>query len=150
MAEIRPLTRDDITALLSLEEACFSDPWNERQFEGEFDNQLAHYEGAFVNGCLVGYAGFWQVLDEGHIMRIAVKEALRKQGIGSALMDTLLQEGAGLGILYWTLEVRESNAAAIRLYEKSGFHGQGVRPGYYENPEEGALIMWRGLEEKNG
>ncbi len=94
------------------------------------------------SGEVVGYAGYWQVMDEGHIMNIAVREDLRSRGIGHALMEAMLKEGDSLGILYWTLEVRVSNAPALHLYEKTGFTSAGIRPGYYSNPKEDANILW--------
>lgn len=117
-------------------------PWSRASMEKELrGNNKAHYLVAEADGQVAGYAGFWQVLDEGHIMNIAVGEAHRRQGIGEALMRQMLALGRSLGILYWTLEVRVSNEAAIRMYEKVGFTSAGIRPGYYEKPREDANIM---------
>ena len=91
---------------------------------------------------VLGYAGYWQVMDEGHIMNVAVRVDRRREGIGRKLMDAMLSSGDPRGILYWTLEVRVSNEAAIRLYEKVGFVSAGIRPGYYSHPREDANILW--------
>ena len=109
----------------------------------ELANDQAHYFVACTEkGEVAGYAGFWQVMDEGHIMNIAVRKDRREKGIGQSLMEAMLSFGDGLGILYWTLEVRVSNLPAVRLYEKIGFTSAGIRPGYYSHPREDANILW--------
>lgn len=140
---LRPMTREDLDAVCALEKQCFSVPWSRESMEKELrENVQAHYLVAEVSGAVAGYAGFWQVLDEGHIMNIAVAPEHRGHGLGEALMREMLRQGNGLGIIYWTLEVRVSNTAAVRLYEKVGFTSAGIRPGYYEKPKEDARIMW--------
>lgn len=140
---IRRLTPADVPEVLLIEREAFRTPWSEETFREELkEGGRAHYLAAVENECMVGYAGFWQVLDEGHIMKVATRAGYRRQGIGEQLLTALLQMGEPLGILYWTLEVRESNAAAIGLYEKIGFVSAGLRPGYYEQPKEAANIMW--------
>ena len=81
--------------------------------------------------------------DEGDIDKVMVAEPFRGRGIGKALVEELLREGACRGAEAFTLEVRKSNLAAIRLYEQAGFVAEGVRPRFYEKPTEDALIMWR-------
>lgn len=144
---LRPMTMEDLAAVCVLEEQCFSVPWSRESMKKEIgENDQAHYMVAEIDGNVVGYAGFWQVLDEGHIMNIAVAPEARCCGIGEKLMREMLQQGAELGIMYWTLEVRVSNTAAVRLYEKVGFSSAGIRPGYYEKPREDANIMWYQLK----
>ena len=92
---------------------------------------------------VVGYAGLYQVLDEGDITNIAVLPSARKKGIGTALTHALIEAGEQRAIHAFTLEVRVGNAAAIHIYEKLGFVTAGVRKGFYEKPKEDALIMWR-------
>jgi ribosomal-protein-alanine N-acetyltransferase len=95
------------------------------------------------NGRIVGFCSFWRVLDELHINNLAVLPEFRREGIASALLTRVLQEGAGLGARRATLEVRRSNEPARLLYERFGFSIAGVRHGYYSNPIEDALILWR-------
>lgn len=91
---------------------------------------------------LVGYAGVWVLLDEGHITTIAVAPAHRRQGVGELLLNGLIDHAIELGAESLTLEVRLSNTAAQRLYLKYGFHPAGKRPRYYTDNSEDALIMW--------
>ena len=140
---LRPMTMADLDDVCVIEEQCFSVPWSRESMEKELEgNDQAHYLVVEIDEKVVGYAGFWQVLDEGHIMNIAVAPEMRGQGLGEELMRAMLQQGTQLGIIYWTLEVRVSNVAAIKLYEKVGFTSAGIRPGYYEKPREDANIMW--------
>jgi len=83
------------------------------------------------------------VADELHINNLAVAEPYRRRGIGTALMGYVLKEGARMGAQRATLEVRRSNDAARQLYERLGFSAAGVRPAYYTNPVEDALVLWR-------
>ena len=92
---------------------------------------------------VVGYCSFWRVLDELHINNLAVAPSQRGVGAGTALLHEVLREGARMGARRATLEVRRSNEAARRLYERLGFSVAGVRQAYYTNPVEDALILWR-------
>jgi ribosomal-protein-alanine N-acetyltransferase len=94
-------------------------------------------------GAGVGFCSFWRVLDELHINNLAVAPERRRQGVGAALLTRVLQEGARLGATRATLEVRQSNVHARRLYERFGFAVAGVRRGYYTQPVEDALVLWR-------
>jgi ribosomal-protein-alanine N-acetyltransferase len=99
------------------------------------------------SGRIVGFCSFWRVLDELHINNLAVLPGVRRQGVASALLAHVLREGSRLGAARATLEVRLSNEPARLLYERFGFVVAGVRQGYYSNPVEDALILWRdGLE----
>ncbi|MBI4321967.1 MAG: ribosomal protein S18-alanine N-acetyltransferase [Chloroflexi bacterium] len=91
---------------------------------------------------IVGYAGLWLMLDEGHITTIAVRPTLRGQGIGELLLIGLIDLAAAAGANYVTLEVRVSNAVAQTLYKKYGFREEGLRKRYYSDNREDALIMW--------
>jgi ribosomal-protein-alanine N-acetyltransferase len=123
---------------------CFSAPWSEESFEKEIrENRLAFYIVAEINGIMVGYAGLWCIVDEGHITNVAVHPDFRRRGIGEALVSVLLDHTVRNGILSHTLEVRASNEAAITLYSKFGFQPAGFRKNYYEDNGEDAIIMWR-------
>ena len=141
---LRPMEARDLDEVLRIEEASFSAPWSRASMEKELVSPQSHYLVAVLakTGEVAGYAGYWQVMDEGHIMNIAVREDQRGTGIGRRLMEAMLASGDPLGILYWTLEVRVSNVPALRLYESIGFSSAGIRPGYYTDPREDANILW--------
>src|SRR3954451_10206190 len=94
-------------------------------------------------GRVVGFCSFWRVLDELHINNLAVLPDFRRRGVGAELLAYVLREGAGMGALRATLEVRRSNTPAIMLYERFGFTVAGIRHGYYTSPAEDALILWK-------
>lgn len=146
---IRCLELSHAAKMLEIEEKSFEDPWTIGMIEAELSAKQAVYVGYFEKEQLLGYAGCWQVLDEGHIMNVAVIPSRRGEGIGRRLLETLFEEGAGRGILYWTLEVRESNKAARSLYEKLGFELAGIRPDYYAEPRENAAIYWKGKSHES-
>lgn len=143
---VRQLTVDDLDQLLRLEEACFSAPWSRESYRRELtENDLAHYWGVFAEDELIGFAGYWLILDEGHITNIAVAPKRQNQGVGGFLLQGVINRCLAGGGKFLTLEVRASNQAALHLYEKAGFVSSGVRPGYYDDPREDAVIMWKTL-----
>ena len=100
---------------------------------------------ACKNGSIVGYCGYLQVLDEADITNVAVDAASRRDGVGESMLQELMRRGAQKGIKAFTLEVRESNLAAISLYQKLGFASAGIRKNFYDAPKENAVIMWKYL-----
>lgn len=143
---IEPLTSaHEIDDVLAVEEASFTNPWTREMYLAELENRTVSfcYLARDDEGRVVGFCSFWRVLDELHINNLAVLPAFRRGGIASALLARVLVEGAKLGIRRATLEVRRSNEAARLLYERFGFAIAGVRRGYYTNPVEDALILWR-------
>jgi len=92
---------------------------------------------------IAGYINLWYVLDEVTVANIAVAKDFRRKGIGGALMEYALDIAREKGMSAATLEVRQSNYPAIKLYESFGFESAGIRPDYYEKPREGAVIMWK-------
>lgn len=144
MFEIIPMTVEHIDGVLAVEEATFSIPWTRKDFEREMtENNLAIYYVAVANGKIVGYAGMWHVITEGHITNVAVLEDYRKQGIGDALMAQLEQVAMEKEMIGITLEVRISNAPAQYLYHKHGYRAEGLRKNYYPDTHEDAVIMWK-------
>ena len=139
---IRPLKAEDVKALACLEREIFATPWTERMFEELLCHIHSMYLVAETDGKVVGCAGLTMLGEEGDIDKVMVEEGYRRQGIAALLLQKLMDEAGSRGIISFTLEVRESNQAAIRLYERFGFHSEGVRPGFYEKPTEDALIMW--------
>ena len=134
---------EHLDQVMSIELKSFKDPWSRELFLSELRNPAAVY---FVvlnqEGRVVAYAGFWKVLDEGHIMNIAVDPDFRGMGIGSSLLANVIDYASALNIRHLTLEVRESNTVAISLYLKHGFRTEGIRKGYYPDGEN-AIIMWK-------
>jgi ribosomal-protein-alanine N-acetyltransferase len=135
----------DLDGVLEVDDASFTRPWTRAMYESEFLNQeTAHLWVLRLPGCRVaGYIATWLILDEVHINNIAVRPELRGRGLGSALLSHALAEGERLGAPRATLEVRRSNEAARRLYERFGFEVTGVRRDYYSHPVEDALVLWR-------
>jgi ribosomal-protein-alanine N-acetyltransferase len=142
---IEPLDPDrDLDALLDLQRVSFTNPWTRDMFLWEINNSdVSHIHVLKMESAPVAaFCSFWLVFDELHINNLAVRPELRRHGLGSALIEYVLREGARLGARRATLEVRRSNEAARRLYERAGFTQAGTRPGYYRNPDEDALILW--------
>ena len=141
---IRQAEEKDIKPMAEMDLLCFSSPWSEVSFEKEIcENHLALYIVAEIGERVVGYAGLWCIVDEGHITNVAVHPDYRRSGIGEALLTILLDHTIKNGINSHTLEVRASNKPAICLYEKFGFEASGLRKNYYEDNGEDAIIMWR-------
>ena len=132
----------DLPTVHDIERRSFSTPWPAHAYRTELEtNRLAHYRVARANGRVVAYAGIWLMVDEAHITTFAVEPAWRRRRIGETLLLALLDLAIERGALEATLEVRLSNLAARRLYEKYGFRPVGIRPRYYSDNTEDALIM---------
>jgi len=141
---ILPMTPGDVDEIVEIEKLSFSTPWSRSALLGELRYpRQAVYLVARVNGRIVGYVGMWAVADEGHITNIAVHPEYRGQGIGTRLLSFPIAVAQSRGINGLTLEVRQSNVGARRLYERMGFVASGIRPGYYSDNNEDAVIMWR-------
>lgn len=142
---IRTAESKDAARLAALEEICFSTPWSETALRKEIEeNTIAKYIVAEKDGRIVGYAGIWCIIDEGHIMNVAVDPAYRNRQTATAMMRELIRLMEIAGIKRFTLEVRKSNEAARGLYRKFGFRETEIRAEYYEDNKEDAIIMWRG------
>jgi ribosomal-protein-alanine N-acetyltransferase len=139
---IEPLRRTDLGNLLEVEEEAFSSPWNRNMYLRELERLDACYLVARMGRLLVGYGGMLVILDEAHIMTLAVRDDYRRQGIATRLLLNLISEAEAKGGRFLTLEVRKSNEAAINLYKKFGFQIMGERKHYYIDNLENALIMW--------
>lgn len=138
---IRPAAERDLPALAALESACFSHPWSEKSLAEMLGNGRSLFLIAEGEGELLGYLGMEYVLDEGGITNVAVFPAHHRQGIANALIQDLLRRAKGLGLATVTLEVRETNAPAIALYQKHDFVPVGRRKNYYTSPTEDAILM---------
>ncbi len=138
--EAVPLTEDMAPALYELERVCFAHPWTENMFREEVKNPAAHYKILTDGHRPIAYMGLWQVADEGHITNIAVHPDYRRRGLGKQLISEFIRFAGERNLSLLTLEVRESNAPAISLYESLGFSLVGKRKHYYEGKET-ALLM---------
>ncbi|MBX3302041.1 MAG: ribosomal protein S18-alanine N-acetyltransferase [Nitrospira sp.] len=148
--QILPATPEMLPDILALEEACFSSPWTRKMLETELmSNQFAHFLVAMHRGqsaggsecAIVGYHCFWIVFEELRLMNLAVRESMRRQGIGTALAAEAFRMALDLAATRAVLEVRASNAPAHSLYTRMGFVQTGKRPRYYSNPIEDAVLM---------
>jgi len=133
---------EDLDAVHLIELASFSAPWPPNAYRSELEtNRLANYLVARIDERIVAYGGMWLMVDEAHITTFAVHPAWRRQRIGERLLVAFLDLAIGRHAREATLEVRLSNIAARRLYEKYGFRPVGLRPRYYSDDGEDALIM---------
>ena len=141
---ITKMEASDIENVSCIEAEAYGEHhWSKSAFYDELQNNLAKYYVAKTpEGELVGYAGTWHIIDEGHITTIAVKKSHLRKHIGEAIILKILEDCYEAGIKYLTLEVRVSNTPAISLYSKYGFNSLGTRKGYYQDNNEDALIMW--------
>jgi len=140
--DIAAMRVEDIPAVHAVERASFPVPWPAYAFRQELEtNRLARYLVARVSGEVVAYGGIWMMVDEAHVTTFAVLPEHRREGIGSRLLLALMDLAVELAANVATLEVRISNADARRLYERFGFRPVGVRPRYYSDNAEDALIM---------
>jgi ribosomal-protein-alanine N-acetyltransferase len=139
---IEPMTFDDLPAVQEIERASFTTPWPSHAYQAELEtNKLARYLVVRAGREVIAYAGIWLLVDEAHITTFAVAPAWRRQRVGERLLLAVLDLSMARGAREATLEVRLSNLPARRLYEKYGFRPVGIRPRYYSDDHEDALIM---------
>ena len=146
--ELLLMKQEHLEGVATLERLCFAEPWSAKALE------LLLGSGAFALVCTEGqdvlaYGGMLSVLVEGQITNIAVHPDHRRRGLGRCVLEAMLQEAARRGLVEISLEVRASNAAAIALYEQSGFSCVGRRRNFYKQPTEDALVMLRGQATEN-
>jgi ribosomal-protein-alanine N-acetyltransferase len=145
--EIRPLTYADLPQVVAIERRAFPTPWSLAMFVLELSKTTGICLAAVLDGRLVGYLVCSRYDTVWHLMNVAVDDRLRRQGIATTLLERLFELGDKPSEQY-TLEVRTSNEAAIRLYERFGFRTAGRRRAYYHDNREDALIMWRTVPER--
>ena len=139
---VEPMRSEDLSAVHEIERRSFTTPWPAHAYRTELStNRLAHYRVVKVDGQVVAYAGLWLMVDEAHITTFAVDPAHRRRGVGERLLLAMLDIAIERGAREATLEVRLSNTPARNLYEKFGFRPVGIRPNYYSDDNEDALIM---------
>ena len=145
--QLEPMTLADLDAVLAIEQQSFSMPWTDAMFRSELHNErtsrllVARTEP--TDGPVVGYIAYRIVLDEMHVILMAVAPAWRRRGIARQLLSQAMDQARAVGCIRATLEVRVSNTPALQLYYSLRFAPVGTRPKYYLRPTEDALILWR-------
>lgn len=145
----RAMTLADISTIVEIEQEAFTSPWTTEAFTNELlNNMFARYMVMELDGEVIGYGGMWVIMDEAHVTNIAITAQYRGLGLGNCLLMELQRTAVFFGAAKMTLEVRPSNEIAQRLYRKFGFEPAGVRPKYYSDNNEDALIMWAELDQE--
>lgn len=142
MITIRDLVQQDLDAVAELEALNFADPWKRNDFEEIIGNPDKGCVVAEDEGRIVGLAVYHNILGDVDITNVQVHAGHRRQGIGRSIVEKTVNKAREAGGRNYTLEVRASNTAAIRLYEALGFKTEGIRKGFYDHPKDDALIMW--------
>ena len=142
---IRRVQAYDLAQIAMLEQACFADPWSLESLVSALANELCVFFVATNGQEVAGYCGMHHIIDEGHILNLAVNVFYRRQGVARALLGELIGYAQQHSFALLTLEVRASNAPAIALYSAAGFERVGLRKGYYKHPPEDAVLMSRGF-----
>ena len=137
MMRIDKLKKEYVNNVFEIEKACFSNPWSREDIAAQIDCPTSHFLVAVVSGKVAGYMGLQIFSGEGYVTNVAVLPQYRGRGIAKALISKQFENEMD----FITLEVRESNTPAISLYEKTGFEKIGIRPNFYSNPTENAVIM---------
>ncbi|MDY0189641.1 MAG: ribosomal protein S18-alanine N-acetyltransferase [Desulfuromonas sp.] len=137
------MTTEDLTDVVAIEQDCHSKPWGRELFQRELDNPLAHVILCVVDESIAGYICFWDIAAEVEIHNVATTPSLRGMGVGRVLMDCVFSYIDSCKIDSAFLEVRSSNAIAIRLYEKFAFLTVDRRTNYYSDGEDALLMQWR-------
>jgi ribosomal-protein-alanine N-acetyltransferase len=142
MIAARAMRKADVKSVYEIEVLSFRTPWSYRSLMGELKNDVAHYIVFEKDGEIIGYCGMWVLFEEAHIANIAITPAHRGSGYGKQLLHAAMRVGAAFGAEMMTLEVRETNAVAQRMYDEMDFLQQGRRKRYYSDTGEDALILW--------
>lgn len=132
-----------LDGVVNIENICFANPWSRADLEQQLNLDTSHFVVATVDEKVVGYMGLQIFSGEGYVTNVAVLPEYRRQGIAKMLIEKQMQNEMS----FITLEVRESNLPAIKLYESCGFENVGIRPKFYSNPTENAIIMTRYFTE---
>ena len=139
--QINDAKEEVLPQIQRIEQQSFSVPWTEAMLRLQLAPDSHVFLTAETAEGVVGYVGMMYVLDEGYISNVAVRPDCRRQGVAEALLTALEARARALLLRFLTLEVRESNAPAVALYEKCGYRVAGRRKNYYEKPREDAILM---------
>lgn len=132
-----------LDGVVNIENICFAHAWTRADLEAQLTLDTSHFAVATLDGNVVGYMGLQIFSGEGYVTNVAVLPDFRRMGIAKKLIEHQLQNEMS----FITLEVRESNLPAIKLYESCGFENVGIRPKFYSNPTENAIIMTKYFTE---
>ena len=141
-----PLTLDHVPHVLHIERDAYPEPWTFNMLRAEVDQVARYFCLMYEQEILVGYGGFWMLLDEAHITRVTIVSAQRGRGLSKILTRHILDQAVKSGARFARLEVRENNSPALRLYDGLGFVRDGLRKGYYQRTNENAILMSKELE----
>lgn len=141
--KLNEMSENDLDDVIEVSSLSLKETWSKEAFAQEITNPMAKYVVAEMDNKVIGFAGLWTIVDEGHITNIAVHPDYRGKGIGSKLVKSLIDNSKDWYINDLTLEVRYSNKIAQNLYKKYGFIEEGIRKNYYADNKEDAVIMWR-------
>ena len=139
--EITDLLPAQVPEIAEMETRIFSDPWTEAQITSQLTGEGHIFLAAVESGSVLGYISAMYVLDEGYVGNVAVREDCRCRGVGQALVEAMTARAGEKRLAFLTLEVRESNLSARRLYARCGYKDVGLRKNYYEKPRENAVLM---------
>lgn len=144
-SRIRKMTLADLPAVMAIEHQAFTNPWStemvKKELTQEWSTVLVCEESTPSGWVVRGFAIFWLVADEVHVLNVATDTAVRRRGFGRQVMDAVLAQGRAQKCFMATLEVRRSNVAAQALYTSLGFRAVGLRPSYYQDDREDAVVM---------
>ena len=138
-----PLARAHIDDLMAIELEAYPEPWTRGMFEDELRSRCSRFFVVLHNDAIVGYGGYWLVLDEAHITSVTIRKADRGRGWGRRLINYLLEHAQAEGVKTASLEVRQTNTPAQNLYRSLGFQQVGLRKGYYPQSGEDAVVMMK-------
>ena len=139
----RLMEETDAAAAAQLEARVSSEAWSEKSYRDAVNNSDTVYVAVLHEQTLIGCCGLWISLEDADVCNVVVEREYRRQGIAEKMLIFLMEKGREAGVENFTLEVRSGNIPAIRLYEKLGFVVEGIRKGFYSDPKEDALIMWK-------
>jgi [ribosomal protein S18]-alanine N-acetyltransferase len=142
--EIVPMAESDLDDIMEIERTAFRAPWSRQVFVEELDREWAYVDILRTReprGGVLAFVNYWLVRDEVHILNVATRASVRRQGHAARLLEHVIAFAHRERCRYLTLEVRRSNQAAIRLYRKYGFRPVGIRPNYYVEDREDAIVM---------
>ena len=144
--KIRAMRKEDIPEVSEIENLSFPSPWSSNIFFSELEKEsFAFYHVLEYRDRLVGYGGYWKIKNEAHLVTFAIHPSFRRMDLGTKLLEHLLKNAQDQSLDTITLEVRDSNLAAQRFYERFGFKKIAVRACYYSDTDEDAIVYWKKL-----
>lgn len=144
MITIREAKIEDLDRIHEIENTSFTNPWSKHNLELDISNKfLTYYEVLILQDILIGYAGAYVFGDEAHISNVAIDLDYRGSGYGTRLLSHYMESLRNRHVRHFTLEVRDDNIAALKMYESLGFKPEGIRKNYYSDVGRDAIVMWK-------